>query len=626
MKFHVLAATAAMVGTGLSAKNERTFAVLRFTNKQLTIGRMDPIVSPGKASTHTHHIFGGSNFGLSSTGKDLMDSKCSTAMIAGDNSNYWVPSLYFKDPKTGKLEDVELFYANAYYFFEPTNDDIKAFPVGLQIVSGNPALRTPPKDGASSNLNPGKGPVNPIKWTCPRSNFDPPSWPAASDGLMAGIQDPNNKGEGVGFPDRNCDGYASPLRGDIHFPSCYNPKAGLENYKENMVFPTDNGKGKSDCPSGWIHVPHLFLEVYWNTPLFKDRWEQGKGQQPFVLSNGDATGYSNHGDFMAAWDETLLQHIIDTCNAGSQGMDKCPGIKGLNKGDCTIKSPVDETISGVLDALPGQNPITGWSYGGNGTSGGGKEPQPSQSQSAGGGNTAKVTNTNQAGGGNSNIASPTKSHSAGGDNTALPINSQPTGGDATGKPSKAQPTEVNRSTPTDKSGTNPGLTSQVGDSKPTLPAQASECTRKLHTVYETVTVTAKLPGTTDQPTANSTRTTAGFNYAGCFKDSPDRVLNGQQRPNLGIMSNEKCVTHCKTAGFALAGTEYGGQCYCGNELVGSKKLDDSACNVSCEGDKSDKCGGGWALSVYSKDGEASLKGAKSRRHAHEHLRRYRSPQ
>jgi hypothetical protein len=121
MKFHAVAVAAALVGTAAAAKDKRTFAVLRFTNKQLTVGRVDPIVTPGKTSTHVHHVLGGSNFGISSTGKDLMQSKCSTAMIKGDNSNYWFPSLYFKDPKTGKFEAVEMFYSNAYYLYVYTS-------------------------------------------------------------------------------------------------------------------------------------------------------------------------------------------------------------------------------------------------------------------------------------------------------------------------------------------------------------------------------------------------------------------------------------------------------------------------------------------------------------------------
>lgn len=115
MKLQVAASVAALVGLAASAKDKRTFAVLRFTNKELVKTRVDPIMTPGKVGTHVHSVFGGSGFGMSSTGESILNSKCSTAMISGDNSNYWVPSLYFRDPKTGKFEDVELFYANAYY-------------------------------------------------------------------------------------------------------------------------------------------------------------------------------------------------------------------------------------------------------------------------------------------------------------------------------------------------------------------------------------------------------------------------------------------------------------------------------------------------------------------------------
>ncbi|GAB0132642.1 hypothetical protein EsDP_00001071 [Epichloe bromicola] len=606
MKLTAAAAFLALV-TGVAARKDnpdkRTFAVLRFTNKQLTKGRMDPIVTPGKVAGHVHSVLGGSGFGLASTGKDLMASNCSTALVKGDNSNYWFPSLYFKDPKTGKLEDVELFYANVYYFFEASNDDIKAFPVGLSMLTGNSNLRTPPKDGASSNLDPSKGPVNPVKWTCPRSDMNRAAYPPGSDGRMAGIADPNNKGEGVGFPDVNCDGYASPLRGDLHFPSCYNPEKGLKNYKENMVFPSDAGNGKQDCPKGHVHVPHLFLEVYWNTPAFKDRWTPGQGTQPFVLSNGDATGYGNHADFMAGWDEDLLQGIINHCDKGSAGMDQCTEqLKyGLNKGECTIESPVDETINGVLGALPGKNDITGWRYGGsggsNGGSGGDKEkPQPSGQKPTGDDYPKRQ-----------------------------PSISQPTGVVKHATTTAAKTTIAQEPVPARTSDSR--ATSEAGSSQLALPTGPSGCTPKIHTVWDTmtVTVTAGLPGVTHQPpVANSTRTAGGFKYAGCFKDSSNRALGGETRANLGAVSNEKCVTHCKGAGFALAGTEYGGQCYCGNELTGSERVDDSACNVACEGDGADTCGGSWTLSVYSQDGQASLKGAKGRRHAHEHVQRHRS--
>src|SRR5688572_31984362 len=104
-----------------------------------------------------------------------MKSKCTNAMIKGDFSNYWFPKLYFHDEAKDNFEEVEVMYVNVYYFFDATNDDIKAFPKGLGIFSGDPMTRVAPEAGASLNLNPLDGPVNPISWVCPRSE-ETDSW------------------------------------------------------------------------------------------------------------------------------------------------------------------------------------------------------------------------------------------------------------------------------------------------------------------------------------------------------------------------------------------------------------------------------------------------------------------
>lgn len=367
MKATTAGALASLATLAAAAQSERTFAVLRFDGDGfLTEGRVDPIVSPGETASHFHGIMGGSNFGTTVEGGQLLDSSCTTAKIKNDKSNYWAPSVYFRDPNNGTFTKVPLFYMNVYYFFEPTDDDIEAFPAGLKMFTGDPKTRDPPAFGGGSNLDPGAGPIQNVQFTCPRSSYDPASYPADSDGTTAGMQDPQNQGAGAGFPLYPCDGYASPLRADIHFPSCYNPDAGLDDYKNNMAWPNVTNF-KQNCPSGWTHVPHIFFELYWNTPMFDDLWTPDGKTQPFVLSNGDATGYSLHGDFIAGWDLPTLQTIIDTCNAGDIGMDKCPNIPGgLNDdSDCKISSPVVEllSITGALTALPGDNPLTGWAFG-----------------------------------------------------------------------------------------------------------------------------------------------------------------------------------------------------------------------------------------------------------------------
>ena len=99
-----------------AAVEARTFAVLRFNGKNgLTTGRMDPIVNPGGPSGHSHSIQGGNAFALDMTNDDPLKSTCTTAKIKNDKSNYWTPTLYFQDPKTGQLESVEMFYMNVYY-------------------------------------------------------------------------------------------------------------------------------------------------------------------------------------------------------------------------------------------------------------------------------------------------------------------------------------------------------------------------------------------------------------------------------------------------------------------------------------------------------------------------------
>ncbi|KAK7743762.1 hypothetical protein SLS62_010454 [Diatrype stigma] len=370
--------TAGVVGylaaVAAAAKDARTFAVLRFNGQGfLTEGRMDPIVDPGKAASHYHGIMGGSNFDITLQGDVLLDSNCTTAKIANDFSNYWVPALFFQDPNDqSKFTKVPLFYMNVYYFFEPTNDEVKAFPPGLKMLSGDTHTRNPPKS-AAINLDPNQGDIQPVQFTCPRSSYNPASYPANSDGSTAGMQDPQNEGAGAGFPLYPCDGYGSPLRQDIHFPSCYNPAVGLDDYKNNMAWPATGTDGKQDCPEGYTHVPHIFYEVYWDTPQFDGKWTPDGKNQPFVFSNGDATGFSSHGDFVAGWQEDTLQTIIDTCNAGSLGMDTCPTIPGgLNQNqDCKIDPVITEPVSimgnslgSSINKLPGDNEVTGWGRGG----------------------------------------------------------------------------------------------------------------------------------------------------------------------------------------------------------------------------------------------------------------------
>ena len=99
----------------------------------------------------------------------------------------------------------------------------------------------------------------------------------------------------------------------------------------------------------------------------------------------------------------------------------------------------------------------------------------------------------------------------------------------------------------------------------------------------------------------------------------NRVLSGITFADLGNgqVTTTGCVSYCDSNGYSIAGTEYGGQCFCGNSLASSsQQLAASSCDMPCEGDASQICGGGLALSVYEKSG------GMRRRDRGRHLRRH----
>jgi len=566
MLFSTVLAT--LVATAVAAKDKRTFAVLQhYGDGPLMDCRIDPIVQPGGPSAHVHTFMGANNIGMNATGEEMRKSTCTTALPRADLSGYWFPKLYFKDPSTGKLEPVPFFYMNVYYFFDATNDDIKAFPLGLKLVSGNAMARSTTAKNGAINLDPSKGDVTAASITCPRlgNNFNPPNWPAGSDGSSAGMQDPNNKGQGLGFPVQDCDGYASPMRVDVHFPSCYNPAAGLENFKANSAFPSDVGNFKSDCPKGWVHVPHMFFETYWDTHKFQARFQGLIGKEsPFVFANGDVTGYSAHGDFLSGWDEKALQQIIDNCDAGHSGMHTCPGLIGGvsdRSKSCKATCPVNEDVKGPFDKLPGNNPLAGFKYGA-GSGGGSTSPAPENPP-----------------------ASPSVASSV-----------KPT------VPKPAVPTTF------------------VPVIKATQPGSSDSTVRKTVTVIQTSTVYA---GGSTPTKAPESEDIGEFKHVGCYKDSSSRFLSGEKLPNLGKVSNTLCVNYCASKGFSIAGSQYGGECFCGNELSTVEKLDESKCDMPCAGAASETCGGSWAMTVYTKSGVAPGSAPMNKRHVHDHFMHHR---
>jgi C1A family cysteine protease len=67
---------------------------------------------------------------------------------------------------------------------------------------------------------------------------------------------------------------------------------------------------------------------------------------------------------------------------------------------------------------------------------------------------------------------------------------------------------------------------------------------------------------------------------------------------LGQVTIQSCLAAAKKGGFTFAGVQYGNSCFAGNEL-GYTKVADNECNMPCEANNTEKCGGAWRNSVYS---------------------------
>jgi len=465
-----VAAAAAMLPTALGAGHTKsTFAVLHFWGDgPLLESRMDPVVDPSKISGHVHTIQGGDAFSFNMSSDFASKATCTTSRIVKDLSNYWAPKLYFQSPDNGTFYDVPLYYMNVYYFFDQTTDEIVPFEPGFRMVSGVSGKRDPPKS-AELQLDGSKGEIQPISWTCPQ-NTDKPAWPTNSNGIKIGMA-AKAGGEGVGFPNKNCDGTYSPLRSNIHFPSCYSKAAGLTDYKNNTAWPSDDGKGNMNCPKGYDHVPHLFYELYWNTPLFAGQWKTGGDSQPFVLANGDPTGYGLHADFISGWDKDALKWTIDNCNAGDIGMETCTGIPGgtITGGKqpaktCKLDNPIAEPIKGALKNLPGCNPVVS-----SGTAAAVTDcPTPSANMNMGAAGTgspvAQPTGSTDSGNGNSSPSggsSPSTSASASSSAGKASEPAQPN--KPTAKPSAAKPSNPAGNGPASPANTPPAYGGSSND-------------------------------------------------------------------------------------------------------------------------------------------------------------------
>lgn len=152
----------------------------------------------------------------------------------------------------------------------------------------------------------------------------------------------------------NTDCYAG-LRAQLHFQTCWD---GVNLYKSDQshvayMSEIDNGYCPPTHPVQFIHI---FLETSYMVNTIPGRVPGGR----LVLSTGDTTGYSFHGDFQNGWNLTTLGDAIKQCSGpdSSGDINECePLMRSYIRNapqKCPMKkSTVDEQVTGLLDKLPG---------------------------------------------------------------------------------------------------------------------------------------------------------------------------------------------------------------------------------------------------------------------------------
>ncbi|OCK77835.1 copper radical oxidase [Lepidopterella palustris CBS 459.81] len=92
-----------------------------------------------------------------------------------------------------------------------------------------------------------------------------------------------------------------------------------------------------------------------------------------------------------------------------------------------------------------------------------------------------------------------------------------------------------------------------------------------------------------------------WTYLGCYTDSVGaRSLTGAAYNSGTAMTDEACVSFCISKNMIYAGTEYAGECYCGNSIASTGTPAASTdCNMACNGNAAEPCGGPNRLTVFN---------------------------
>lgn len=256
-------------------------------NMPLVIERLDPLMSAGKISNHAHSVVGGNGFAPSMDFAQTQTSTCTSAPVKFDKSNYWMPALYYKSPHNGSFIRVPEsigFHHKIYYKYGDRGcvfGERSEFPKEFRMITGNAMVRQDDGTHVSSG--------DQADWQCHQDNYK------VVKGLRKGAKDDHDTDGSFPKGFTSCSG---GLAASIRFPSCWNGKDfDPSNPQGHMAFPHDDGLAGCPAPFNVKRFPEIFIEYWLDVSSFNGDYTAN--DSPWVLANGDPTGYAFHADFVS---------------------------------------------------------------------------------------------------------------------------------------------------------------------------------------------------------------------------------------------------------------------------------------------------------------------------------------
>jgi hypothetical protein len=91
---------------------------------------------------------------------------------------------------------------------------------------------------------------------------------------------------------------------------------------------------------------------------------------------------------------------------------------------------------------------------------------------------------------------------------------------------------------------------------------------------------------------------SGWTYKSCYEDSVYGRTLAHQVQVSGGNSVSGCTSACKAAGYKIAGVQWSSECFCDNTINFDRPNGLEGCDMVCDGNTLEYCGGSQKLNVY----------------------------